>query len=183
MLILGSKSPRRQELLGGLNIPFEVRTKETDESYPASLPSHEVPEYIAKLKAAAFADLSAEDTLVTADTVVIVGDEILGKPHTREEAITMLRKLQNRTHQVVTGVCIRHGEKQISFSDETIVHFTALTDDEIAYYIDNYRPYDKAGAYGVQEWIGYVAVDSMEGSYFNVMGLPIHKVYQALKNI
>lgn len=183
MLILGSKSPRRQELLRGLGIEFEVRTKDTDESYPSTMPACEVPEYIAKLKAAAFADLSADDTLITADTVVIVDGTIYGKPHTRQEAFEMLKKLQDHTHQVVTGVCIRRGEKTISFRDETIVHFCPMTDDEIYYYIDNYRPYDKAGAYGVQEWIGYVAVDRMEGSYFNVMGLPIHKVYQELKTI
>mgnify|MGYP003294612417 CR=1 FL=1 len=183
MLILGSKSPRRQELLRGLGIEFEVRTKNTVESYPSTVPAHEVPGYIAKLKAAAFADLQPEDTLITADTVVIVDNEILGKPDSRDEAFEMLKKLQDHTHQVVTGVCIRHGEKTISFCDETIVHFCPMTDDEIYYYIDNYRPYDKAGAYGVQEWIGYVAVDRIEGSYFNVMGLPIHKVYQELKTI
>jgi len=183
MIILGSKSPRRQELLRGLGIEFEVRTKETDESYPADLAAEEVPEYIAKLKARAFAELSADDTLITADTVVIVDGEIFGKPHTREDAVRMLSALSGRNHQVVTGVSICHGEKQISFSDETVVHFCDLTDEEISYYVDKYRPYDKAGAYGVQEWIGYVAVDRMEGSYFNVMGLPIHKVYQALKNI
>lgn len=183
MIILGSKSPRRQELLAGLGIEFEVRTKETDESYPSTLEAHEVPEHIANLKAAAFAELSDEDTLITADTVVIAEGRIFGKPHSREEAKEMLHTLSSRTHQVITGVCIRHGKKSISFSDETLVHFSPLTDDEIDFYIDNYRPYDKAGAYGVQEWIGYIAVDRMEGSYFNVMGLPIHKVYQALKSI
>lgn len=183
MIVLGSKSPRRQELLRGLGIEFEVRTRETDESYPATLAAHDVPEYIAGIKSMAFADLSAEDTLITADTVVIVDGKIFGKPHSREEAVEMLRALSGRNHQVVTGVCVRKGEKRISFSEETLVHFCPLTDEEIAYYVDNYRPYDKAGAYGVQEWIGYIAVDRMEGSYFNVMGLPIHKVYQALKNI
>lgn len=183
MIVLGSKSPRRQELLRGLGIEFEVRTKDTDESYPSTLQAHDVPEYIAKLKATAFADLSADDTLITADTVVIVDGTIYGKPHTRQEAFEMLKRLQDHTHQVVTGVCIRHGERTILFSDETIVHFCPMNDDEIYYYIDNYHPYDKAGAYGIQEWIGYVAVDRMEGSYFNVMGLPIHKVYQALKTI
>lgn len=183
MLILGSKSPRRQELLAGIGVEFEVRTKDTDESYPSTLPAHEVPEFIAKVKADAFTDLTADDILITADTVVIVNGKIYGKPHTRDEAFEMLKRLQDNTHQVVTGVCIRRGEKIISFSDETIVHFLPLADDEIYLYIDKYHPFDKAGAYGVQEWIGYVAVDRMEGSYFNVMGLPIHKVYQALKTI
>jgi len=183
MLILGSKSPRRQELLRGLGMEFEVRTMDTDESYPDSLAAHDVPEYIARLKANAFTNLAASDTLITADTVVIVDGRIFGKPHTREEAFSMLRLLQNRSHQVITGVCIRQGVKTVSFSDETIVHLTPISDDEIYYYIDNYRPYDKAGAYGIQEWIGYVGVDRIEGSYFNVMGFPVHKVYKVLKEL
>lgn len=183
MIILGSKSPRRQELLRGLGIEFEVRVMDTDESYPDSISAHEVPEYIARLKADAFTDLAPSDTLITADTVVIADGKIFGKPHSREEAFAMLRLLQNRSHQVITGVCIRHRKKTISFSDETIVHFSALSDEEIYHYIDVYRPYDKAGAYGIQEWIGYVAAESIEGSYFNVMGFPIHKVYKALKEL
>lgn len=183
MLILGSNSPRRQELMRGLDIPFEVRTKTTDETYPIDLDAERVPEYIANLKADAFNDLNDEDVLVTADTVVIVDGKIYGKPHSKEEAMEMLKILQNRTHIVVTGVSIRKGEQKISFSDTTKVHFAPLTDEEIDCYIERYKPFDKAGAYGVQEWIGYVAVDHLEGSYFNVMGLPIHRVYQELKRL
>ena len=180
MVVLGSKSPRRQELLRGLDIPFIVRTKDTDESYPSDLQAEWVPEYIARLKAAAFYDLNADDVLVTADTVVIVDGKIYGKPHSRDEACGMLRVLAGRTHEVVTGVCIRRGDDVRSFSDLTKVHFAELTDREIEYYVDKYRPFDKAGSYGVQEWIGYVAVDWIEGSFYNVMGLPVHKVYEKI---
>lgn len=167
----------------GLDIPFEVRTKATDETYPKNLDAREVPEYIANLKADAFTDLKEEDILVTADTVVIADGKIFGKPHTKEEATEMLKTLQDRTHIVVTGVSIRKGKQRVSFSDTTKVHFSPLTDKEIESYIERYKPFDKAGAYGVQEWIGYVAVDRLEGSYFNVVGLPIHRVYQELKKL
>lgn len=180
MLILGSKSPRRQELIKGLDIPFVVKTQSTDETYPADLEAEKVPLFIAGAKADAF-DLEDDDVLITADTVVIVDGKIYGKPHSRQEAIQMLEILQGRWHKVVTGVCIRSKKMRIDFSDTTEVHFARLDSKEIKYYVDEYQPFDKAGSYGVQEWIGYVAVDCMKGSYFNVMGLPIHLVYKHLK--
>lgn len=180
MLILGSKSPRRQELIKGLDIPFVVKTQAVDESYPADLEAEKVPLYIAGKKAEAF-ELEDGDVLVTADTVVIVDGKIYGKPHSRQEAIEMLEILQGRWHKVVTGVCMRSKTLRIDFSDATDVHFADLNKEEIERYIDEYQPFDKAGSYGVQEWIGYVAVDCLKGSYFNVMGLPIHLVYKHLK--
>ncbi|MBQ0007609.1 MAG: septum formation protein Maf [bacterium] len=183
MLILGSKSPRRKALLEGLDIQFTVRTIDIDETYPETLQSEEVPLYIAKMKADAFCDLTKEDTLLTADTVVIVDGKILGKPADREEAIAMLQSLQNRTHTVVTGICLRRQDKIIKLKDITKVHVSTLSTNEIEYYVDTYKPYDKAGAYGIQEWFGYIAIDHIEGSYFNVMGLPTHIVYKAIKSL
>lgn len=182
MLILGSKSPRREELLRGLDIPFRIQPINIEESYPDTLSPNEVPEYIAREKAAAFPDLAPEDVLLTADTVVLLDNQIYGKPHTRQEAIEMLAKMQNRIHEVITGVCVRSIERTISFSATTRVRFTPLSNSQIEYYIDKYKPFDKAGSYGVQEWIGFVAVDWIEGSFFNVMGLPTSKVYSALKS-
>lgn len=181
-IILASKSPRRQELLKGLDIQFEIKTKEVDESYPLTMKPEQVPVFLAKKKADAFVDLLEKDTiLITSDTIVIQGKNILEKPNSIEEGKAMIRKLSGQVHTVVTGVCIRTLEKSISFSDETRVLFTDLTDDEIDYYMKNYQPFDKAGSYGVQEWIGYVGIERLEGSYYNVMGLPVHKVYTALK--
>ena len=184
-MILASNSPRRRELLAGLGVDFEVRVlPDIDESYPASLPALQTAEYIACKKAAAYREVMADDELViTADTVVIVGDEVLGKPSDAAEAALMLRKLSGRTHQVVTGVCLTTCEQTVQFSVRTDVTFKQLTDDEIDFYIKKYQPFDKAGAYGIQEWIGYVAVTRIEGSYFNVMGLPIQKLYSELKKI
>ena len=183
-IILASESPRRKELLAGLGINFEIKVlKGIDESYPDNIPTKEVAEYISKEKAAAYKDvLNEKDMIITADTVVINGDEILGKPHEKQQAIEMLENLSDKTHSVVTGVTILTKEKSISFSTETKVDFAKLSEEEINYYIDNYKPFDKAGAYGIQEWIGYVAVKSISGSYFNVMGLPIQRLYQELKN-
>ena len=181
-IILASKSPRRQELLKGLDIQFEIKTKEVDESYPLTMKPEQVPVFLAEKKADAFVDLLEKDTiLITSDTIVIQGKNILEKPNSIEEGKAMIRKLSGQVHTVVTGVCIRTLEKSISFSDETRVLFTDLTDDEIDYYMKNYQPFDKAGSYGVQEWIGYVGIERLEGSYYNVKGLPVHKVYTALK--
>ena len=170
-LILASNSPRRKELLAGLGVPFEVRVlQDIDEHYPENLPVNEVARYIAKEKADA----------ITADTVVIVGDEILGKPVDEADAVRMLKLLSGRTHQVMTGVCLLTAEKERCFDVTTDVTFKALTDEEIHYYVNRYRPFDKAGAYGIQEWIGYIGVTGLNGSYYNVMGLPVQRIYQEL---
>ena len=181
-LILASNSPRRKELLAGLGIPFEVRVlQDIDEHYPENLPVNEVARYIAKEKADAYRRIVAADELIiTADTVVIVGDEILGKPVDEADAIRMLKLLSGRTHQVTTGVCLLTAEKERCFDVTTDVTFKALTDEEIHYYVDRYRPFDKAGAYGIQEWIGYIGVTGLNGSYYNVMGLPVQRIYQEL---
>lgn len=179
-IILASKSPRRRELLAGLGLKFEIKLIEgIDESYPADMPAHQVPEYIAHKKASAY-NVSENDLLITADTLVIVGDEILGKPKDAADAKRMLKLVSGRTHQVITGVCITSAQAQTRFSVATDVTFKSLTDDEIDYYISHYRPFDKAGAYGIQEWIGYIGVSSINGSYYNVMGLPVQRIYEEL---
>lgn len=181
-LILGSKSPRRRELLSQLGFQFSIRTKETDESYPLSLATEQVAEYVAQKKADdLLADLADDEYVLCADTIVVIDDEILGKPSDRNEAIRMLSLLSGRNHRVITGVVICSLEKQLSFSVTTSVFFHPLSLDEITRYIDEYQPYDKAGSYGIQEWIGYAAIQRIEGSYNNVVGLPTHEVYQALK--
>ena len=181
-LILASNSPRRKELLAGLGVPFEVRVlQDIDEHYPENLPVNEVARYIAKEKADAYRRIVAADELIiTADTVVIVDDEILGKPVDEADAVRMLKLLSGRTHQVTTGVCLLTAEKERCFDVTTDVTFKALTDEEIHYYVDRYRPFDKAGAYGIQEWIGYIGVTGLNGSYYNVMGLPVQRIYQEL---
>ena len=182
-MILASNSPRRRELLAGLGVDFEVRVlPDIDESYPASLPALQTAEYIACKKAAAYREVMADDELViTADTVVIVGDEVLGKPSDAAEAALMLRKLSGRTHHVVTGVCLTTCEQTVQFSVRTDVTFKQLTDDEIDFYIKKYQPFDKAGAYGIQEWIGYIGCTGLNGSYYNVMGLPVQRIYTELQ--
>lgn len=182
-VILGSGSPRRKELLSGLDIQFDViKIPDIDESYPEKIEPEKVPEYIAKQKASAYTDRIAEDTLlITADTVVWTFREILGKPQNREEAIEMLHRLSDKVHEVITGVCITTCDKQVSFSVSAAVAFDKLTEEEIVYYIDKYKPYDKAGAYGIQEWIGYVGVEAINGSFFTVMGLPVQKLYKMLQ--
>ena len=182
-IILASNSPRRKELLSGLDIPFEVRVIEgIDESYPASLPTQSIAEYISRKKAMAYRAMIAPDELViTADTVVILGDEVMGKPKGDADACRMLHALSGRTHQVITGVTLTTRERQTSFSVETGVSFKQLSDEEIDYYVSHYHPLDKAGAYGIQEWIGHIGVTGMQGSYFNVMGLPVQRIYEALK--
>lgn len=182
-IILASNSPRRKELLAGIDVNFEVRVlKNIDESYPSELPTKEIAEYISKKKAAAYLETMADDELViTADTIVVLGDEVMGKPHDDADARRMLRELSGRTHQVITGVTLTTHERQHSFSVETDVTFKELTDEEIDYYVSTYQPMDKAGAYGIQEWIGYIGVTALKGSYFNVMGLPVQRIYEALK--
>lgn len=194
-LILASNSPRRRELIGGLDIPYEVHViKGIDESYPASLPAVDVAGYIAKKKAMPykrwFEDIrnvpegvmvGSDTIVVTADTVVVVDDVILGKPSSREDAANMLRTLSGKTHQVYTGVCLLSPAEERGFSVRTDVTFRNLSEEEITYYIDKYQPFDKAGAYGIQEWIGYIGVTKLEGSYFNVMGLPVQRINDELK--
>ena len=184
-LILASNSPRRKELLAGLGLPFEVRVLEgIDESYPKELPVAEVALYIAGKKAAVYRQTIADDELIiTADTVVIVGDEILGKPVDEADAVRMLRELSGRTHQVTTGVCLLTTQQERRFAVTTDVTFKSLTDDEIQYYVTRYKPFDKAGAYGIQEWIGYIGVTGLHGSYYNVMGLPVQRIYNELQTL
>lgn len=182
-IVLGSNSPRRRELLAGLDIDFEVQViPGIDESFPDTLPAFDVPVYIARKKAEAYIpSMPADELLITADTIVWTFGEILGKPKDREDAIAMLRKLSGRVHEVITGVCITTKEKMISFSASSAVSFARLDEEEIVYYVDKYRPFDKAGSYGIQEWIGYVAVEAINGSFYNVMGLPVRLLYQELK--
>lgn len=179
--ILGSGSPRRKELLAGIGVEFTIRTKDTEEVYPEHLIPQEVPLFLAELKAKALLpDLAEHETVICADTVVILDGEIIGKPVDRAEAISMLKRLSGQTHEVVTGVFVGNSEKQLLQSDSTMVTFTSLTEDEIINYIDHYQPFDKAGSYGVQEWLGYVAVEKLVGSYTNVMGLPTNVVYKMI---
>jgi septum formation protein len=182
-IILASNSPRRKELLAGLDLQFEVRVlQDIDESYPHDLPTLKIAEFISKKKADAYVETMADDELVfTADTVVILGDEVMGKPHDEAAAKRMLGELSGRTHQVATGVTLSTKERQMSFSVVTDVTFKQLSADEIDYYVRTYHPMDKAGAYGIQEWIGYIGVTALKGSYFNVMGLPVQRIYEALK--
>lgn len=181
-IILASNSPRRRELLRGLDIAFDVRVQpDIVETYPETTAPADVAGYISCEKADAYKDTIAENELViTADTVVIVGNEILGKPHDDAEAKEMLHKISGRKHQVVTGVCLTTTEKQRCFSVSTDVTFKNLKEEEIDYYIETYSPLDKAGAYGIQEWIGYIGVTALEGSYFNVMGLPVQRIWEEL---
>ena len=179
-IILASNSPRRKELLGGLGVDFEVKVlKGVDESYPDTLPTKDVAEYIATEKAAAYTVLE-DELLITADTVVIVGQDILGKPEDAADACRMLRELSGKTHHVVTGVCLTTSKEQRRFSVTTDVTFKQLSDAEIEHYVDKYKPFDKAGAYGIQEWIGYIGVTALNGSYYNVMGFPVQRVYEEL---
>ncbi|MBQ7856706.1 MAG: septum formation protein Maf [Alistipes sp.] len=182
-LILASASPRRRQLLADCDLAFEVAPKfECEESFPKSMPSDEVAEYLSGVKSDAYPQpLNPNEVLITADTVVIVDDEILGKPSDAAEACAMLEKLSGRSHKVVTGVTLRSCDRRCSFSVESRVQFRALKREEIEYYINEYRPFDKAGAYGIQEWIGCVAIEGIEGSFYNVMGLPIQRLYVELE--
>lgn len=181
-IILGSGSPRRRELLGGLDINFEVDTRNNfEETYPEDTPLEKIPAVLSEGKSMGFyRELGEDEILMTSDTLVLCGERVMGKPHSREEARDMLRTLSGRTHKVITAVSVRDRSRFKTLSDTAIVHFKELTDSQIEYYIDNYRPYDKAGAYGIQEWIGYIGIDRIEGSYFTIMGLPVHLAYQLL---
>ena len=184
-LILASASPRRRELLADCDLDFVLAEKfECEECYPADLAAEKVAEYLSQLKSNAYPHTLGEgDILLTADTVVILGDKILGKPHSEAEAVEMISTLSGATHKVVTGVTLRTAERTISFSAESLVSFRALDPEEISYYVEKYRPLDKAGAYGIQEWIGYIGIEGIEGSFYNVMGLPTQRLYQALKEL
>ena len=182
-IILASNSPRRKELLSGLDIEYEVRTlPDIDEKFSNNIPVEKVAEFLAKKKASAYLPfLKESELLITADTIVLLNNKVYGKPVDNDDAKRMLHDLSGRTHLVITGVCLNSSQKQVVFSDTAKVTFVDLSDEEIDYYVERYSPMDKAGAYGVQEWIGYMAVKNIEGSYFNVMGLPIHRVYEELK--
>ena len=184
-IILCSNSPRRKELLQGLGLDFQIRViNEIDESYDKTLIGDEIAKMIAEKKAQAYkSTMLSDELLITADTIVYVDGNVLGKPKNRSDAINMLKTLSGKCHDVITGVCIQTVNEKLSFSVKTVVSFNHITDDEINFYIENYQPFDKAGAYGIQEWIGFVGVDSIKGSYFNVMGLPVQKLYTMLKNI
>ena len=181
-IILASASPRRKELLAGLCIDFEVDTRNNfEETYSPDTPHELIPEVLSEGKSYGFhRPLESDEILITSDTLVLCEGHVMGKPRNREEAYEMLKLLSGRSHKVITGVTIRNSGKSITESDTAIVHFKELTDNEIYYYIDNFKPFDKAGAYGIQEWIGYIGIDRIEGSYFTIMGFPVHLVYQML---
>lgn len=181
-LVLGSKSPRRQELLKELGFSFSVRTKETDESYPDEMNPEQIPAFLAEKKALALEkELTDTELLITSDTIVVSGNEVLGKPENESEAEKMLLKLSGAEHRVISGVCLCSSEKKRLFSVETKVFFRNLSEEEIKYYISNFRPMDKAGAYGIQEWIGMIGIERIEGSYYNVMGLPTAELWKELQ--
>lgn len=183
-LILASASPRRQQLMKDAGFTFEVRLKNVEEKYPQELHWENVPEYLSKVKASAFREeLKADEVLITADTVVCIHDRILGKPADRKEAISMLQELSGNRHLVVTGVSVTTRTEQLSFSSRTDVFFKRLSNEEIEFYVDTYKPFDKAGAYGIQEWIGYIGIERIEGSFYNVMGLPIQRLYETLRKL
>lgn len=180
--ILASKSPRRQQLLHSLGIEFQVRIKEVDEIFPEELLPTEIPVYLAELKARSFLpELNSGDLLITADTIVFLDNKVIGKPQDREDAETLLRMLSGKEHQVISGVCLSSVNKQKSFHAVTNVQFKKLSEEEITFYIQSCRPFDKAGAYGIQEWIGYIGISHIEGSFYNVMGLPVQKLYEEIQ--
>ncbi|MFK8037741.1 MAG: Maf family nucleotide pyrophosphatase [Crocinitomicaceae bacterium] len=182
-IILASQSPRRQELLKGLNIDFTALSKDVDETYPFDMPVEEIAEYLANKKGVAYGELHDENTIViTADTVVVVDDKVLEKPANEQEAADMLSQLSGRNHHVISGVCVKSCNRTESFSVATEVYFKKLNIQEIYHYVKEYKPYDKAGSYGIQEWIGYIGIQKIEGSYFNVMGLPVFELNQVLMN-
>ena len=184
-VILASGSPRRRELMAGLGVNYEVRIlPDVDESYPDTLQGEEIPLYIAKEKADAYIPMmQPNELIITADTIVWLDGKVLGKPRDREDALQMLRTMSGRTHEVFTGVCITTTDWQRSFTAQTEVRFATLSEDEIIYYVDNFKPMDKAGAYGVQEWIGFIGVGNISGSYYNIMGLPVQKLYRELLKV
>jgi septum formation protein len=184
-VILASNSPRRKELLAGLGVDYEVRTlPDVDESYPDTLQGADIPLYIAKEKADAYRNmLQPGELMITADTIVWLDGRVLGKPKDQEDALCMLRDMSGRTHEVFTGVCITTTEWQRSFAAQTEVRFAELSEEEITYYVNKFRPMDKAGAYGVQEWIGFIGVENISGSYYNIMGLPVQRLYKELVKV
>ena len=181
-IILASNSPRRKELLGGLDISFVVDTRNNfEEVYDPSTPHEKIPEVHSEGKSYGFhRELEEDEILITSDTLVLCGSDVMGKPHSREEAFEMLRKLSGREHKVITAITVRDKQNCKTLSDTAIVHFKELSDNEIWYYIDNFKPFDKAGAYGIQEWIGYIGIGRIDGSFFTIMGLPVHLVYKTL---
>jgi len=180
-IILASRSPRRQNLLKELGFDFEIKTKEIEEIYPPELQREQVAVFLSELKASAFvSDLKDNDLVITSDTIVCLNDEIIGKPVDRDDAVKMLGKLSGNKHEVITAVTLLSHQKQHTFYEVTEVYFKPLTISEIEYYVDNYEPFDKAGSYGIQEWIGYIGIEKINGSYFNVMGLPVKRVYDEL---
>jgi len=188
--ILASQSPRRKSLLEWAEIKFEIVVSSSDESYPNSLAIQDVPAYIAKNKAIAVAEMlkeagafQKETCIIAADTVVVLDQEIIGKPEDREAAIASIKKLSGKTHQVITGVCIMHDNGMEIFSEVTDVRFHPISEDQITYYVDTYKPYDKAGAYAIQEWIGVIGIESIDGDFYNVMGLPVSKLVQKIKQL
>lgn len=182
-VILASGSPRRQQFFRDLDIDFSIQLKEIEEIYPENLKGVAITDYLSNLKSDAFSTLNDNDLLITSDTIVWLEGKALGKPKDAKDAFTMLRAMSGKKHEVITSVCIRSNSFQKIISDITIVTFKELSDDEIYYYINNYKPFDKAGAYGIQEWIGFIGIDKIEGSYFNVVGLPVHKLYKELMDL
>ena len=178
-IVLASKSPRRSQLLQWAEIPFEIMAADTDESWPEGMDTEEIPVHIAIQKSLA---VQSSATILSADTVVVLGNEIIGKPKDEEDAVSILKKLSGAVHRVTTGVCIRKGNEMITFADHTKVSFHPLTEEQIRFYVGKYKPYDKAGAYAIQEWIGVIGIKSIEGDFYNVMGLPVSRVVQALQN-
>ena len=182
-IILASKSPRRQQFFKDLDLDFTIKLKEVEEIYPPELKGTAITDFLADLKSKAFNNLAANDLLITSDTIVWLEEKALGKPKDEADAFTMLRALSGKEHQVITSISIKNKHFQKIFNDTTTVSFKEISDDEINYYIKNYKPFDKAGAYGIQEWIGFIAINNLEGSYFNVVGLPVHKLYKELMNL
>ena len=182
-VILASQSPRRQQFFKDLNIAFSVSIKEVKEVYPKHLKGSKITDFLADLKSKPFTNLQEKDLLITSDTIVWLENKALGKPKNEIEAFTMLRNLSGTKHQVITSISIKGKNFQKIINDTTFVSFKEITDAEIHYYINNYKPFDKAGAYGIQEWIGFIAIEKIEGSYFNVMGLPVHKLYKELMRL
>ena len=179
-IILASGSPRRQQFLEDLNLDFTIQLKEIEEIYPTHLKGKEITDYLAELKSNAFTDLDKNDILITSDTIVWLEGKAIGKPKDKQDAITIFKKMSGKKHQVFTSICIKTKMDIKIVNDKTDVYFKDLTDDEINYYLNNFQPYDKAGGYGIQDWIGLIGVEKIDGSYFNVMGLPVHKLYTEL---
>ena len=182
-VILASGSPRRQLFFKELDLEFNIQVKEIEEKFPKHLKGAEITDFLANLKSQAFTNLTEKDLLITSDTIVWLENKALGKPKNKQEAYTMLKELSGKKHEVITSISIRNNNFQKIINDTTVVYFKEISDKEITYYINNYNPYDKAGAYGIQEWIGFIAIDKMEGSYFNVVGLPVHKLFKELMNL